>query len=295
MNSSYASATLTVVIICCDDERVFDAIASVDSDFPIIVSLVPNPSLEKRLTEIGVHLVKSQRGNYSISCNRGLDAVETDFAFILDSDCVLHSDCLTQIQAQLQKTPITRAHVNFLENSQLFASNTLTQWYSDVNNRLPIRGYTPGLGLRLKIKPLIGGYFFDERIFWSGDSEFSHRVKSAGIEIAYEPSAIISHAPISFAHFLKSGYMLGMGSHAQVKLGLRPPYESPTWILRRLLYRLNPKHWLELYSKSKINGKRLLNMIWTIAFYFGYYRVFFKPAEDIGGEYKLNEAEYETA
>ncbi len=282
MRDNQQSDLLTVLIICCDDERVFDAIASVDCNVPIIVSLVPNLSLEERLRKLGVEVVLSQRGSYSISCNRGLEAIRTPFAFIIDSDCVLHHGCIPLIIETLRSAPLARAHVNFLTNKNLFASSTIAQWYSMVNNRIPIRAYTPGLGLRLMLRPFVGGYFFDERIFWACDSEFSHRVQCAGLDVAYESAAVVSHAPISFMHFIKSGYKLGMGTRCQVKLGLRLPYENPDWIMRRLLYRLNPEHRIERKNSKTFKRNRLLNTVWTLAFYLGYYRVFFRSAERIG-------------
>jgi GT2 family glycosyltransferase len=59
---------------------------------------------------------------------------------------------------------------------------------------------TPGLGLRLDFLSKIGGFYLDERVFWSCDSEFSNRVQRAGLEVAYSESAIVSHATISFAY-----------------------------------------------------------------------------------------------
>jgi hypothetical protein len=276
------SKLLSVVIICCDDERVLDAIASINPSISIIVSLVPNPLLEKQITKAGATVILSQRGNYSISCNRGLNAVETNFAFIIDSDCIVDSGCLSQITEALKYSPLARAHVRFLENKEVFASKTLSKWYSDVNNRIPIRAYTPGLGMRLNIKPRLGGYFFNEGIFWSGDSEFSYRVQQNGLDVAYCQEAVISHAAISLPHFINSGYKLGKGSHAQVKLGLRTPYENPEWILRRFFYRINPSHWFD--GKPKIKRafhKRLLDAIWLISFYIGYYLVYYKSPEEI--------------
>jgi len=274
-------APLTVVVICCDDERVFSTIDSVDLDLPIIVSLVPNESLEERLRARGVQVVLSRRGSNSISVNRGLDAVKTKAGIIIDSDCCFHPGCLAKIISMLQEAPLARTHVHFETSDRLFASNSLAEWYSSVNNRLPIRAYTPGLALKLDIIDSIGGYYFDERIFWSCDSEFSKRVTRAGLEIAYLPDAAITHAPISLAHFIRSGYKHGMGNRAQVKLGLRPPFENPDRILGRLLYRLNPKRRINGQRLKSEKSDRILNIIWTIAFYVGYYRVFFHPVERI--------------
>lgn len=276
MNSNKPDAEISVVIICCDDERVFKAIASVDLGVPVIVSLVPNVTLEKRLQEAGIRVVLSQRGNYSISCNRGLSAVETKYAFIIDSDCTLHSGCLDEINDLLRKSPLARARVSFQCQPRNLLSKGIGEWHSKTNNRLPIRAYTPGLGMRLDIISLIGGYFFDERIFWSGDSEFSYRVQRMGLKIAYSEKAIVHHDTISFLHFIKSGYKLGMGTYAQVKLGLRVGYESPEWIIRRLLYSINPFRKKERnQDNGMVKQNVFLKTVWTVVFYCGYYSAYF--------------------
>jgi len=282
MNGNAINAEITVVIICCDDDRVFRTIASVDRDVPVIVSLVPNAILEFRLREAGVQIVLSQRGNYSTSCNRGLAAVETKYAFIVDSDCVLHPGCLEEITTQLRESPLARAQVNFQSRSDIYLSKEIADWHSKTNNRLPIRAYTPGLGLRLDISPLLGGYFFDERIFWSCDSEFSYRVQRVGLNVTYSESAIISHAAISFPHFISSAFKLGMGTRAQVILGLRPGYENPDWIIRRFLFRINPvrrKEHNQVINMLKLNF--FLKTVWTVSFYFGYYSVFYHRVDQI--------------
>lgn len=282
MNDNCPGSLLSVVIICCDDERVFQAIDSVDPGISVIVSLVPNDSLEERLQETRVQVVLSQRGNYSTSCNRGLTAVKTKYAFIMDSDCVLQPGCLTEITKLLALAPLARARLDFEFQADRFMSKKIAEWHFKTNNRLPIRAYTPGLGLRVDIRPVIGDFFFDERIFWSGDSEFHYRVKKAGLTIEYAECAALTHGPISFRHFLKSGFKLGMGTRAQVKLGLRLGYESPNWIVRRFLFRINPsrkKNHLQTSEQAKQDW--FLTTVWTISFYLGYYSVFYKPVHQI--------------
>jgi hypothetical protein len=271
---------LSVVIICCDDPHVFATLDSIDVDVPVIVSLVPDQDLEAGLRARGVKVTHSTRGNYSISCNRGLASVQTSRAFIVDSDCTLGPGCLTRIDALLDEVPLARARVYFEATPQVRFSDRIAQLRDAVNNGLPIRAYTPGLGLHLDIAPAMGGYFFDERIFWACDSEFNHRAQQAGLRVTYSPEAIISHGPITLSHELRSAFKLGMGNRVQVKLGLRPPYENPEWLVKRTL------GWL-LRGPSK--GKRLhldpvrrlIHWGWTLAFYAGYYSIFFWRPENI--------------
>ena len=272
---------LSLVIICCDDYHVYDTLASVDIKIPVIVSLVPNPKLELGIRSLGANIVFSQRGNYSVSCNFGLAAVQTKSAFIVDSDCKLKPGCLEIIANTLKTKPLARDRVQFESTNRVKFSELTSELHSETNNGLPIRAYTPGLGLRLDIIDHIGGYFFDERIFWSGDSEFSHRVKRAGLQVVLASNAVILHGPINIPHTINSGYKLGMGTCAQVKFGLRPPYESPRWIINRLLQRKPSK--IER-SNHNSRGVNLLRFLWTLAFYAGYYRAWLRNAHEIGKE-----------
>lgn len=278
---------LSLVIICCDDPHVFRTIDSVDVKVPVIVSLVPNRDLEASLRARGVKVTHSIRGNYSVSCNRGLEVVQTGRAFIVDSDCTLAPGCLTRIDALLDEAPLARAIVNFESSLQTRLSEHTARIRNLVNNRQPIPAYTPGLGFRLDIVSELGGYFFDERIFWSCDSELNRRVQRAGFPIEYSPDAVISHKPISLLHELYSGFKLGMGNRAQVKLGLRRPYENPDWIARRLVNRLKKSPILRRTCHEREPEDlptRLIRCGWKLAFHAGYYRVFFRCPESIGYE-----------
>lgn len=259
---------LSLVIICCDDPRVFAAIDSVDADVPIIVSLVPNSDLESAISARGVTVTHSVRGNYSISCNRGLAVVDTKRAFIIDSDCILHAGCLSRIDALLNTAPLARAYVEFATTPKVHFSRLTAKFHDNINNRRPMRAYTPGLGLRIDVAQGLGGYFFDERVFWASDSELSHRVQKADLSVAYSPEAVITHAPISLTHLMHSAFRMGKGNYAQVQLGLRLPYENPTWLIRRLV------RWLSrdaIHGPRQNGAMRLIQWGWTVAFYVGHY------------------------
>lgn len=274
---------ITVVFICCDDFRLFKAINSIDTDLPVVVSLVPNNALASRLSELKINVVYSPRGNYSASVNRGLSACKTKRAFIIDSDCLLRPGCISRIAFLLDSAPLARARVEFLTDVQIRGSESTAKFHNRVNNRLPIRPYTPGLGLRMEIIEEIGGYYFDERVFWSGDSEFSHRIANKGLQVVYDPDAVITHAAITVPHTFHSGYKLGMGTCAQVKLGLRPAYESPLQLVRRAVNRA-----YAFVSGRMYQGERssAIQFIWSVGFYLGYFLASFKSVDSIGAEYK---------
>jgi hypothetical protein len=266
---------LTLVIICGHDPRVFGCIASVDVNIPIVVSLVPHSGLGAHLKSLGAEVTISGNGNYSISCNRGLAAVKTSRAMIVDSDCVLERGCIEHIATTLDTKPLARAAILFESSPQVFASRWTSQLRASINNRQPAPAYTPGLGLQMSIADRIGGYFFDERIFWGGDSEFSHRALRTNLEVGYDPQAVVRHAPISLWHELRSGYKLGKGNLIQARLGLRPSYESPSWLMRRLLSRMCRK--AARNSTSIPIALRLLDSAWWCTYFSGYYAAMIWP------------------
>lgn len=272
---------ISIVIICRDDPHIFETIDSIDTDVPIIVSLVSNKELEAGLQARGVEIIGSPPGNCSISYNRGLRAIRTDRVFVVDSDCTLAPQCLTFINEGLDKNSIVRAKVNYEFSQQLFWSEPIAQFRDIINNSPPVPAYMPGLGFHMDIVSALGGYFFDERLFWASDSELSKRVKRAGLQVTQLPDAIISHAPVSLSHELFSGFKHGMGTRAQVKLNLRPPYENPDWLFKRFLGWLlrRPAQHRKMSAKLSV---RLTSFVWMLAFYVGYYRVFFRNAEKIG-------------
>jgi len=265
---------LTVVIACRDDPRVFAAVASVRGEAPVVVALVPDPVLQAGLLTQGVRVVASVPGNTSVSCARGLAAVRTGRAFIIDSDCIVRPGCLARMSALLDGAVLARARVHFSSDARVRCSGRIARLRDGVNNRTPVPAYTPGLGLRLDVAPVLGGHVFDERVFWAGDSELWRRARRAGLEVAYDPEAVIEHAPISLGHEMRSAFKLGMGTRVQVRLGLRPAYESPAWLARRLLGRLRPRRKScpsEPPRPRPAPGTRLLALAWTVVYYAGYY------------------------
>lgn len=264
------SMDLTLVVVCRDDPRVFNLLDSRDIDVPTIVSIVPNQRLESRLEERGVTVIRSIPGNVSVSYNRGIIAARTSRVFLVDSDCTLNPGCLELISRLLDDAFIARAFVKFESSPSVFLSQYTARMRHSHNNRTPIPAYTPGLALRKEVATRLGGYYFDERIFWACDSEFGHRVSKARIQIAYSSEAVITHSPISLYHEMRSAFRLGMGNREQVRFGLRLSYEGPIALFKHAI------GWIILWPRSVrywLNDPVFSTMqrAWFIMFIAGYY------------------------
>ena len=261
---------LTLIIACRDDPRIFDLLDSRDIDVPTIVSIVPNQQLEQELEGRGVSIIHSIPGNVSVSYNLGIDAARTSRVFILDSDCTLNPGCLELINRILDHALVARAFVRFESSPDVFLSQHAAKMRHSHNNRIPIPAYTPGLALRKEVASRLGGYFFDDRIFWASDSELSRRLLRAGIEIAYCPEAIVTHSPISLYHEMRSAFKLGMGNREQVRFRLRASYEDPVALTKRVV------KWILLWphrTRHQWSHPVLSTMEagWHVMFIAGYY------------------------
>jgi len=221
----YLGDDITVAITCGGDPRVLRALASVPAGVPIVVSLTPSPDLRAKLVDAGVEVVDSVLGNISVSHNLELSRVRTRHVFWLDSDCVLQPGCLEKVNAALADAPFARARVKFASSRAVWGSRATAYLRELSNNRTPPPAYTPGLGARVGLEQDLGGWYFDERVPWTEDSELGHRLERLGFSLAWADDAIVVHDPISVGHEIRSAFRIGRGVRTQVDAGLRPPHE----------------------------------------------------------------------
>lgn len=216
---------ITVAITCGGDPRVLRALSSVPAGVPVVVSLTPAPDLRAKLIEAGVEVVDSVLGNISVSHNLELSRIRTRHVFWLDSDCVLRPGCLEQVNAALADASFARARVEFTFSRAVWGSRVTACLRDLSNNRTPPPAYTPGLGARVGLEAKLGGWYFDERVPWTEDSELGHRLTRLGFSVAWVGDAVVVHDPISLGHEIRSAFRIGRGVRTQVDAGLRPPYE----------------------------------------------------------------------
>jgi hypothetical protein len=133
---------VTVVIICGGGKDVFAALRSVDVGVPVIIALVPNGELAAQLRALGATIVECEYGNYSVSCNRGLAAVSTRRAFLIDSDCVIAPGCLERVASALDAHPVVRCHVEYGVTPGSRWGRIIARERDRTNNGAPIE-YTP--------------------------------------------------------------------------------------------------------------------------------------------------------
>ncbi len=71
--------------------------------------------------------------------------------------------------------------------------------------------FTPGIGLKKEILPLIEGYYFNEKVPFGVDAELDFRIKNKSISYKILNSAIVYHEPEKLTHDLKAAFRIGKG------------------------------------------------------------------------------------
>lgn len=225
---------ITVVIANSEDESVFNCIDSIDSDARVVVSLTPCVSIEEKLSRAKIAFVVVPRGNLSVTYNAGIEQARTNKVIIMDSDTVFTHGSIDKLADGLEKYDACKARLWFqVDENQPFSREVAQA--RDFINSSPTRVYTPGLALRKDIKDKVGGYFFNEHLRWTVDSEFSHRFHRIGLQFGYIEDAIVNHPPVSAKHDLAGAFLMGLSKRRAVELGVRSGDEDVIPTLKRLV------------------------------------------------------------
>ena len=200
---------LSVVIRCGDDDRIFDCIQSVDEDVDIIVSTSENPRFQSKLESRGINYCLSPRGNLSKVSNIGFENAIHDRVIITDSDTTFEKGSIKEIYLALDDFEVVRAKLKFRSNKDNIFSKTVAE-ARDYVNSLPLV-YTPGVGVKRRIKSKIGGYLFNDPVPFAVDADLDYRIKHAKIPVKYLDNAILYHDVENIRHDMKAAYRIGSG------------------------------------------------------------------------------------
>ncbi|HKC04441.1 MAG TPA: glycosyltransferase [Patescibacteria group bacterium] len=205
-----ASNMMSVLIRADKDERVFDCISSIRKTSPnsdIKVSILHNKSLEERIAKLGIKYCVVPKGNISITTNRGLKLIKNDKVLITDSDTIFDKNCIKLINKALNKYQVVKPLIIFKNDGStrsILVANLRT-YFNSKNNKM----FTPGLAFRMHIKNKVGGYYFDNKVAWGEDSEFSNRVEYAKLRTFVIKNARLFHPPVTIRHDLGGAFLIG--------------------------------------------------------------------------------------
>lgn len=264
--------SVSAVIHCHQDERIarcIDDLHHNDGDHEIIAVLTETSQNVQRVIDgTGAKIVWAPVGNLSRSTNLGIEASTHDHIAILDSDVRCSDGYLDVVDRALDehmlvKTNIVFEHRNLLE--KIVAELRAYVYAQDVF-------YCPAIALRKELKNSIGGYFFNDQVWWTEDAEINHRIKKAGLPLHREPNATVIHDPVSMGYDLKSAYKIGRGKFSQVLFARRDTFEENiTNIAKRLLSGESLAEFVKIgREKSLLTAG--YSVIWQLVYHLGYHR-----------------------
>lgn len=205
----------SVLIRCSDDYRVLDCIASIKSTSPrspIVVSMTPNGRLQKSIISTGVNCCVVPRHNAAVTNNRGLKLVRTTNVIVTDADTIFEKRSISLLDEALDKYDVVKPRLIFRSetNSPYFSPvANLRTFFNDNDQKM----YIPGLAFNMSVKGKIGGYYFDEKIPWGEDSDFSDRAERIGLKTKVIEKAVLYHPAVDISHDLADAFLIGLKKH----------------------------------------------------------------------------------
>lgn len=201
---------ISVLIRTGNDNRVFDCIASIKKTSPnskVKISTLPNKTLERRIAKLHIKYCVVQKGNISLTTNKGLELIKKGKVLITDSDTIFDTNCIKLLDKALEIYEVVKPQIIFKNNGSIASVlvANLRKYFNSKNNKM----FTPGLAFRMSIKNKIGGYYFDNKVAWSEDSEFSNRVERTKLKTFVEKKARLFHPPVSVKHDLGGAFLIG--------------------------------------------------------------------------------------
>lgn len=206
---------ISIVIPCCDDIRIKQCIESIDEDVEVIVVL--NGSTEDfRLfvKQFKVKIINLPDKSPVKSLNAGIDNSINQYVLTMDSDCVFEKGALREFFNNLDNAEVVKGRVVYLQKGIISSAISKVRDYINYDELKP---YNPFVCINKNIKNKIGGYYYNNNIFWTEDADLNLRIKKAKIIPKYIFSSIMYHAPLTMKHDLKGAFKHGIGKRKRVE------------------------------------------------------------------------------
>lgn len=194
-----------------------------DSDFEIVIvedgSTVPCEDICKKFAN-SLRLQYHFKGNEgrSIARNYGMDRADGDFFVFVDSDCILPSDYISKLKAELKRNPTDcfggpdAAHESF-SDTQKAINYSMTSFLTTGGIRggkVSLEKFVPrtfNMGYSRNVYKKVGGF----REMFSEDIDMSTRIRLAGFSIMLYPEVKVYHKRrVDFKKFWRQVHIFGM-------------------------------------------------------------------------------------
>jgi GT2 family glycosyltransferase len=197
--------------------------------------------------------------------NLGLEACPTEYALLMDSDCIFVPGTIEKLRRGLDAAVLSKGAVQF-SHGRGVVSRAIAA-YRTFHTSDHLSAFSPPLALsRSAVKLLLGGYF-DEALAWAEDLDFDRRVKARGIRIAHLPEASVVHPPLTLSQDLRAAFRYGTGYAVGERKGIFPSPRNRTW-----RERLDADLWhFKVVLSAKGTAAALYAMIWAQAYRLGFW------------------------
>jgi glycosyltransferase involved in cell wall biosynthesis len=267
------SPFLSIVIPVSRDMKIKECIESIDADVEIVVVLNNQPSPEvveivRRSNRCKEVFVEGRGCNLARVFNLGIEKASSNKILLMNSDCVFPPALIRKVIQGLDRYDVVKARVAFDYTTRLqhlvAKCRRLFHFVFDDGKKL----FGPGLAFNRSIRREIGGYFFDEEMFWGEDGELSTRIRSSGLNYFILDDDII-HGPESVNHDLIIAYRIGRGNRIREKndgVSLGRAFLADLWHF----FTDHHGHFRQAYKNG---GWALVAYLfaWKLSFHLGYY------------------------
>jgi cellulose synthase/poly-beta-1,6-N-acetylglucosamine synthase-like glycosyltransferase len=127
------------------------------------------------------------------------------------------------------------------------------------------------MGFRRELKDYVGGYYFNENVYWTEDAELTFRIHKTTLSIKRREDAIVVHDPESLPYDLKGAFKIGSGKFSQlVHAGRSWQEESIVTGFKHLLGGKTLRECVQI-AQTKSVATAIYALIWKVFYYAGHW------------------------
>jgi GT2 family glycosyltransferase len=181
--------------------------------------------------------------------NRGISAAKGERLLFTDADCRPMGNWMEQLCSALKRSPVVGGSVRFpLTGNRWAVGDNIASFHELLEDRPPGRNQGPvgtlNLGFSRQAWDRVGP--FDTALVTSEDYDWFLRARAEGLDVYFEPTAVVEHAPVRSSRPELEAHATWYGNHFLQFCQKHPGAfgKGPTWRSRRALATTRPlKAW----------------------------------------------------
>lgn len=210
---------LTVVVPVRDDLLIERCLRSIDHAEvrPLVVLNDPTAAVRRLVEDAGAAYIELPTAGGPAACEQGIRAARDDHVLLMDSDCVFRPGALAAFQSAVGSAPFVRGRVVFAHTTRV---ERVVAGVRTMHTNAPSFVFKVPLMIDRRVAPLVGGYFFDQRLTWTEDFDLTHRVRASGLAVRRLSEGVVVHEPLTPIRDLRSAWAYGTGHRQGTRMGL---------------------------------------------------------------------------